>query len=223
MWAAAGAAVTGIGIQELAWIIQRLPTGTTAVFTPERFGSDGRLLVWEAAVTGAAHARGDDAHVNDARLAVEEFISAAEIPATPSEPVVLNLAAAALVKSEVAGPELLGEPTIVVEPHVGGRGDLNRQLREVRVSFEGDPPYNDPSAVAANLKESLADAGITVRLGDHWSVPAQGYPNGSWLGGVDVHSNHGEVLGLILQDYGEAWVELPPSNWLHHAASCAEP
>lgn len=78
-WSAgAGTAALAIGVQQATFVLGQIGQHTKrpirAGTNPDDFGRSTDLLVWEAFVTGKAkNPDADNPHVDDARLAVEEF------------------------------------------------------------------------------------------------------------------------------------------------------
>lgn len=127
--AGAGTSALAFGIQETAYLTQRIAAQASG---PLRTGVDPSayladaldLLLFEAFVSAAAKDRtATDPHIADARAAAEEFhrrASTGTITSDITAPTVLNLAVAALLSSGLSDDlGLLSEPCVVVKapPH----------------------------------------------------------------------------------------------------------
>jgi hypothetical protein len=124
-WSAgAGTGALALGVQQDAYVFaglaRQVATRPRISFDPRQLdGSETTLVVWEAFVSAKAKNRAAvDPHVDDARVAVEEFLerlSNGLVHSDIDEPSVLNLAAAALLASGLsADVGLLTQEAIVV-------------------------------------------------------------------------------------------------------------
>ena len=108
-WSAgAGTGALALGVQQAAYVFAGLAHHVAkrpqVSFDPALLdGPKTTLIVWEAFVSGKSKNRlATDAHVDDARVAVEEFqkrLARGVVRSDIDEPSVLNLAAAALLRS----------------------------------------------------------------------------------------------------------------------------
>ncbi len=218
MWASAGTSVALIGVQELAWLVDRLPRRSPIWFDPDDLGPGGQVLVWEAFVSGEAHDRGDNSHVRDAELAVEEFITSESPPSPPIERAVLNLAAASCLRHRRVLVEAMNEAPAVVKPEVGDRGWMNRELRSVRMPTADSPTGPLTVEDSGRLRSKLAERGIRALVGGASEVPARGYNMSTVRDGAFIATaTEQNLIGLLRQEGGEVWIELPPGNWLSRA------
>lgn len=127
--AGAGTGALAMGAQQTTYVFTRLAERVGArrvTFLPEVLRSgEADLLVWEAFVTKDAKDRTSlDPHVDDARVAVQEFERrwrAGVMTSDIEEPLVVNLAAAGLLASGLTDDvSLLRMPCLVVRPGAVG-------------------------------------------------------------------------------------------------------
>ena len=124
-WSAgAGPIALALGLQHAAYVFKKLAEVVHPVITfdPEGLRSGkANLLVWEAFVSGHSKNRAaEDPHVDDSRLAVNEFTrrySTGLVESDVDEPVVLSLVAAGLLASGLTTDlSLLHQSCVVVAP-----------------------------------------------------------------------------------------------------------
>lgn len=124
-WSAgAGTAALALGVQQAAYVFaglaRRVAKRPRVSFDPGLLaGADTTLIVWEAFVSGKSKdPAAVDPHMDDARVAVEEFLqrlSSGLLRSDIDQPSVLNLAAAALLASGLSADfDLLTQEAIVV-------------------------------------------------------------------------------------------------------------
>lgn len=138
-FAPAGAYVATLGLQQLAWILRNVGTATgrpTLTTRPSRWRSGG-ILLWEAFVSGDAHADSEtaDGHVRDAANAANEFVrlhsqGLESALALREDEIALSLFGAALAWARALGyaqtvdDEDISSPPIVVRPSTRYGGPL---------------------------------------------------------------------------------------------------
>jgi hypothetical protein len=124
-WSAgAGTGALALGVQQAAYVFaglaRRVAKRPQVSFDPSQLGSvEATLVVWEAFVSGKAKNRAAvDPHVDDARVAVNEFserLAQGVVNSDIDEASVLNLAGAALLASGLCTDlGLLTQASIVV-------------------------------------------------------------------------------------------------------------
>lgn len=126
-WSAgAGTGALALGVQQVAYVFARLAdmARPRVSFAPSALiHGNADLLVWEAFVSGKAKNRtAVNPHVDDARLAVDEFLrrlALGDVYSDIQEPLVLSLAAAGLIASGLTDDvEMLKQACVVVKPPV---------------------------------------------------------------------------------------------------------
>jgi len=127
-FAPAGGYVAMLGLQQLVFVLRRLPAAWSFTLDSTSWQETREsVLLWEAFVSGSAHATDGD-HVRDAATAAVGFIEwlrgkREPTPVAPDPDVpILSLAAVAL--SWTGRPTSLEQPTLVVRPDQPFEGPL---------------------------------------------------------------------------------------------------
>jgi len=114
--AASGAAVTPLGVHQLAYVLKHLKNECieSPPVTFDLSSADPGLKLWEAFISGADKA---DSHEGDALVAIEAYRNRGDESALASEGPVINLAGAATIAAGLSTDgELVRTPCFVVRP-----------------------------------------------------------------------------------------------------------
>lgn len=125
-FAPAGGYVAALGMAQTAWVLRALAehrNGPVPITARLEAWNPGNLLLWEAFVSGKAHASKDDneAHVRDAATAAFEFVSVYRTRAASAVRIrkgdqVLSLFGSVLAWARAAGHAISEDEDLITEP-----------------------------------------------------------------------------------------------------------